>query len=357
MSFIYIRRAAVVVLALAATAGCTIKNTEAPPLSGPSNLALLLSVRATPDSISQDGGSQALITVTAIGPDGRPVSGLPIRVDMMVNGVATDFGTLSARSIVTNSDGVATVVYTAPPAPPNGVFTPCASPGPSAALPGACVTIVATATATNFSTANPQSVLIRLVPTGVILPPGSTPTPLFQFSPATPGANQSITFDATASCGGTVSTAGACQGSSALSYLWNFGDGSTGSGAIITHSYSNVATYTVTLTVTNDRGVSASTTKPVPVSASSPPTAPSINVSPEKIHPGDTVFFNTTGSTAAPGRTISGYDWDFGDGLPHGTGTSTTHSYLAVNKYKVTLTVTDDLGQKSFAFATVDVVP
>ena len=41
---------------------------------------------------------------------------------MFVGGVAQDYGTLSARSIVTNSDGVATAVYTAPPSPVNGVF-------------------------------------------------------------------------------------------------------------------------------------------------------------------------------------------------------------------------------------------
>ena len=87
MSFTYIRRAAVA-LALLAAAGCTVKNTEPPPLTGPSGLALTLSVNAIPDSISQDGGSQSSVKVTAIGPDGKPVSALPLRLDMAVGGVA-----------------------------------------------------------------------------------------------------------------------------------------------------------------------------------------------------------------------------------------------------------------------------
>ncbi len=53
------------------------------------------------------------------------MASLPLRLDMVVDGVAQDYGTLSARSIVTNSDGVATAVYTAPPSPANGVFGTC----------------------------------------------------------------------------------------------------------------------------------------------------------------------------------------------------------------------------------------
>src|SRR3954468_22364495 len=86
-------------------AGCTVHKTEAPPLSGPSELALALSMTATPDSITQDGGSQSAVKITARGPDGRALATLPLRVDMTVNNVPQDFGTLSARTIVTGSDG------------------------------------------------------------------------------------------------------------------------------------------------------------------------------------------------------------------------------------------------------------
>ena len=151
MPFTYVRRAALA-LALLTAAGCTVKSTEPPPLTGPSGLALSLNVNAIPDSISQDGGSQSSVKVTAIGPNGKGIAALPVRLDMFVGGVAQDYGSLSARSIVTNSEGVATAVYTAPPSPVNGVFGTCTG------LPGNCVSIVATATSTNFTTANPEQV-------------------------------------------------------------------------------------------------------------------------------------------------------------------------------------------------------
>src|SRR5262245_8661870 len=100
--------------------GCTVHQTEAPPLTGPSEPALSLTVQATPDSLNQDGGSQSAIRVTARGPNGAPIAGLALRMDTMVNGVIADFGTLSSRSIVTGSDGVATTVFTAPPPNPFG---------------------------------------------------------------------------------------------------------------------------------------------------------------------------------------------------------------------------------------------
>jgi len=58
-----------------------------------------------------------------------------------------------------------------------------------------------------------------------------------------------VTFDATSSSDidGTI-----------VSYLWDFGDGSTGSGATASHSYANGGTYTVRLTVTDNQGATHS---------------------------------------------------------------------------------------------------
>ena len=113
---------------------------------------------AAPDSISQDGGSRSSLKITAIGPNGKGLSGLALRLDIYVDGVPQDYGTLSARSVVTDSGGTATAVYTAPPSPVDGLFGTCSG------LPGNCVSIVATASASNFATSNPEQVIIRLVP-------------------------------------------------------------------------------------------------------------------------------------------------------------------------------------------------
>jgi hypothetical protein len=93
-------------LVLAASASCTHK-TETPALAGPSTLALSLQLNAIPDSISQDGGSQSAIKITAIGPSGRAMPSVPMRIEMKVNGVPQDYGTLSARTVVTNAHGAA----------------------------------------------------------------------------------------------------------------------------------------------------------------------------------------------------------------------------------------------------------
>ena len=334
MPFTYIRRAAVA-LALLAAAGCTVKNSEAPPLTGPSGLALTLNVNAIPDSISQDGGSQSSIKITAIGPNGKGLASLPLRLDMVVSGVPQDYGTLSARSVVTNSDGVATAVYTAPPSPVNGVFGTCN------ALPGNCVTIVATPTSTNFTTANPEQVLIRLVPTGVILPPASQPTAAFTFSPTPAVVGVVLNFDAS---GSTVGS-GASQ---IVSYIWDFGDGTSGTGKNPTHTYSTAATFNVRLTVTNDRSLSASTSQPISVTAPIPTPAsvptPVFTFSPAAPGVNETVFFNGSTSTAGVGHSISSYRWTFGDGAT-ATGATTTHAYATAGTYTAQLTVTDEVGQ------------
>lgn len=62
----------------------------------------------------------------------------------------------------------------------------------------------------------------------------------FVYSPASPDAGETITF-----------TGNVAQGTLPITYTWNFGDDSTGSGQMVAHTYTLSDTYTVVMTVTN----------------------------------------------------------------------------------------------------------
>jgi PKD repeat protein len=64
----------------------------------------------------------------------------------------------------------------------------------------------------------------------------------------------------------------------ALSFSWDFGDSTTGSGASVHHEYQSVGSYVITLTVTNSGGGSASKQVPMTVKAPVAPPVPQDNV-------------------------------------------------------------------------------
>ncbi len=84
------------------------------------------------------------------------------------------------------------------------------------------------------------------------------PTAAFVVSPAHAAAGSAVLFD------GAKSTD---AGASIVSYSWSFGDGATGSGVTAAHTYAKPGDYPVTLTVTDTRALTASTTAAVPVRA------------------------------------------------------------------------------------------
>ncbi|MEX2467698.1 MAG: PKD domain-containing protein, partial [Gemmatimonadota bacterium] len=63
---------------------------------------------------------------------------------------------------------------------------------------------------------------------------------------------------------------------SIVGYAWDFGDGNTGSGVTVSHTFASGGTYTVTLTVTDDDGATGSDAQSVSVSE---PTGDGINLS------------------------------------------------------------------------------
>jgi PKD repeat protein len=305
------------------SAACTVKDTEAPPLTGPSELGLRLHLSLTPDSILQDGFSQTVLNIEASGADGRPARGVTVRVEIVADGVAFDFGTLSAKTVVTGDDGRARVTYTAPPREIDG--------------DGHLVTFLVTPIGDDFRAAVPRQVDLQLVQPGVILPPNGAPVPDFTFTPTSPKVQDVVNFDASLTRDEGVPCGQNCT------YTWDFGDRTTGSGQFTTHQFRDVSNFQVRLTVTDRRGVSATIAKAIDVGAGTPPTA-SFTYSPSNPAVSQIIFFNASASTAAPGRRLVSYDWDFGSGRT-ASGVTVSKGYDTAGTYKVTLTVTDDAGQ------------
>ena len=322
--------ALLVAIAVVAGAGCTVDKQETPPLAGPSELGTSVTLYASPDTLRQDGASQSQITIQAQDGNGQPVRNLPVRLDIAVGGTVADFGQLSGKNLVTGGDGRASATYTAPLAPADPVDN------------GTVVQILATPGGTDYSASTSRSVSIRLVPPGVILPPNGTPVASFTYAPSTPITQADVTFD------GSLSTD---SDGRIVSYAWNFGDGSQGSGAVVKHDFSASGSYTVTLTVTDDRGQSASVSKSVSVSSTTAPKADFV-VSPATPAVNQRVYFNAAASTASVGRTIVSYDWDYGQGRQD-SGMMVWHIFTQPGSYTVVLTVTDDAGNKGTTSKTV----
>jgi PKD repeat protein len=130
-----------------------------------------------------------------------------------------------------------------------------------------------------------------------------------------------------------------------VSYEWDFGDGSTGSGMNIYHSYTSPGMYYVVLTVTDDEGATGTDTVIVNVTGSYPTNEPPVaQADPyyQEVGVGESAWFSGSNSYDPDGFIVS-YEWDFGDGN-FGYGENTYHSYDAPGDYTVTLTVTDNEG-------------
>lgn len=133
---------------------------------------------------------------------------------------------------------------------------------------------------------------------------------------------------------------------------WNFGDGTTATGRNATHTYAQKGSYTVNLTVTDDKGATGSTTKSVRVG---PNQAPSAGYTADCRNAAGYRFCKFDGAGSFdPDGSIASYAWTFGDGST-GSGTQVDHIYAAAGTYTVTLKVTDNEGATDTETKTVRV--
>ncbi|HET7694175.1 MAG TPA: PKD domain-containing protein [Vicinamibacterales bacterium] len=137
-----------------------------------------------------------------------------------------------------------------------------------------------------------------------------------------------------------------------LTYAWNFGDGSTGSGIQATHTYSEPGTFTVTLTVTDSNKTSGSaTTTAVIARPNRAPTAAAGG--PYSGDAGATIAFSASGSSDPDGDSLT-YAWTFSDGGT-ATGVNPRRTYQTAGTFSATVTVSDGRGGSASATASITI--
>jgi PKD repeat protein len=156
------------------------------------------------------------------------------------------------------------------------------------------------------------------------VPPNEAPVAGFDFT----CVERSCDFDASGSSD---------PDGDALTYSWDFGDGTTGSGMTVDHTYAADGTYEVTVTVRDPRGASDTATERVSVAAAPVNQAPVADFESTCIE--RACSFDASGSSDPDGDALT-YSWDFGDGTT-GTGETPNHTFAADGTYGVTLTARD----------------
>jgi len=181
-------------------------------------------------------------------------------------------------------------------------------------------------------------------------------------SPTTPNAAPVISWSFDTRVDPNVSTdfsaSGTTDDGSIVSYSWDFGDGNSATGENVSHTYTASEEYTLTLTVTDDAGKSATKTGTIlvtnlPTAAIVVTPGTSINISGYS-GGNDKVSFDGSSSSDADG-TIASYEWDMDDGTILTGSSITDYQYTNGGAYTVELTVTDDLGATDTASVVITV--
>ena len=125
-------------------------------------------------------------------------------------------------------------------------------------------------------------------------------------------------------------------------WLWDFGDGASGSGETTSHTYTTAGEYTATLTV-SDGEFSDSANVVISVAPANQAPSAGFTVSPaDGIDTDTSVSFDASASSDPDGDSLQ-YAWNFGDGSS-ASGMTASHTFGTAGTYTVTLEVNDGDG-------------
>jgi PKD repeat protein len=159
----------------------------------------------------------------------------------------------------------------------------------------------------------------------------------FRWSPKVPYRGQDVTFNASDSYDpdGFITE-----------WYWNFGDGATGTGEVVTHKFEEKGTYTVSLTVKDNKDRISRISKTITVENRAP-VIKNIRIYGNR-RAGQMLRFI---AEAVDDTGVAEYRWDFGDKTSAVTYTSSVfHSYRCCGSFTITLVVVDGDGALSKPF-------
>ncbi|HEY6168907.1 MAG TPA: PKD domain-containing protein, partial [Verrucomicrobiae bacterium] len=178
-------------------------------------------------------------------------------------------------------------------------------------------------------------------------PAGIAPTANATATPTSGTAPLNVSF----SSAGSFDSDGSIVG-----YDWNFGDGGTSTVANPSHTYNAAGTYTATLVVRDNSGLTGVDSVVINVNAPANQSPVAVaNATPISGTVPLTVNFSSAGSYD-PDGSIASYSWTFGDG-GSSTAVNPSHTYNAAGTYVATLVVTDNQGATGTRTVSITVAP
>ncbi len=167
---------------------------------------------------------------------------------------------------------------------------------------------------------------------------GFKPVAIFTFTPEEPMIGETVTFNASDSY---------CIVGNIIKYEWDFGDGSSGEGIIVNHTYKYAGKYTVKLTVTDEKGSKDTCSKILNVRRP----LPTINITTDKFNytANDTMHINIT--IKNPGDVLTAYFvWEYSLKDKGVNGTIMTRKIVLPKGFNRTFIVSWKLPEFGFSF-------